>query len=50
VKWLEGNWEELDAESAEKFIDESSRTLIGAVRHFKEREYSAVLKIAETIK
>lgn len=50
VKWLEGDWEDLDAEAAEKFIDESSRTLIGSIRHFKEREHGAVLKIAETIK
>lgn len=50
IKWLEGEWEDLDAEAAEKFIDESSRTLIGSIRHFKEREHGAVLKIAETIK
>jgi dynein heavy chain len=50
VSWLEGAWESLDAEEAEKFIDDSSRTLMGVIRHFRERDHTAVLKIAEIIK
>jgi hypothetical protein len=47
---LNGKWDELDAEEAEKFIEDSSRTLMGVIRHFKERDHAAVLKIAELIK
>ena len=50
VEWLNGKWDELDAEEAEKFIEDSSRTLMGVIRHFKERDHAAVLKIAELIK
>jgi len=50
VQWLNGNWEDLDAEEAEKFIEDSSRTLMGVIRHFKEKDHGAVLKIAELIK
>jgi len=50
VQWLNGHWEDLDAEEAEKFIEDSSRTLMGVIRHFKEKDHGAVLKIAELIK
>jgi dynein heavy chain len=50
VQWLNGAWDELNAEEAEKFIDDSSRTLMGVIRHFKEKDHGAVLKIAELIK
>ena len=44
------DWEKLDAVSAEKFVDEGSRTLTGVIRFFKDRDMGPVLKIAENIK
>ena len=50
VQWLDGEWNNLDAEAAEKFIEDSSRSLQGVIRHFGERDHTAVLKIAQVIK
>ena len=49
-QWMVCEWDKLDAVSAEKFVDEGSRTLQGVIRFFKERDMGPVLKIAETIK
>ena len=38
VKWLEGPWEDLDAEAAEKFVEERCRTLSAAIRYFKDNK------------
>jgi len=38
--------ENLDAVAAERFIDDGSRTLVGVIRFFKERDMTPVLKIA----
>lgn len=40
----------LDAVAAERFIDDGSRTLVGVIRFFKERDMIPVLKIAQSIK
>jgi len=45
-KWLHGKWEELDAISAEKFVEDGIKTLNGVMRHFKERELPNIAKIA----
>ena len=47
---MEDPWEELDAESAEKFVGEGVRTLASVIRFFREKELTPILKIAENIK
>ena len=34
-KWLDGDFEDLDAVAAEKFVEDGSRILNGVIRHFK---------------
>lgn len=36
--WMHGDWETLDAPAAEKFVDESVRTIASCSRFFKERD------------
>jgi len=51
-KWMHCQWESLNAEEAEKFVEEAVRTLASAIRFFKDREpeLTPILKIAETVK
>ncbi len=49
-KWMNGDWETLDAPAAEKFVEESVRILASVIRFFKERDIEAILKIATAIK
>lgn len=37
-KWLNGEWEGLDAPAAQKFMEESVRVLGGTIRFFKDRD------------
>jgi hypothetical protein len=48
--WLNNQWEELDAPSAEKFVEESIRTLAQTAKIFKEKDLNQILKIAEQVK
>ena len=48
--WLNNQWEELDAPSAEKFVEDSIRTLNQTARYFKEKDLPSSLKIAEQVK
>lgn len=50
VKWLTGEWEELNATESEKFVEEGIRTLGQVQRFFKDRDITAVTKIAEVVK
>ena len=47
---MNNQWEELDAPSAEKFVEESIRTLAQTAKIFKEKDLNQILKIAEQVK
>ncbi len=49
-KWLNGSFYELDANAAEKFVEDSIRTLTGVQRYFKDKEILPMCKINETVK
>mmetsp|Transcript_23924 Transcript_23924/g.20925 ORF Transcript_23924/g.20925 Transcript_23924/m.20925 type:complete len:205 (+) Transcript_23924:2513-3127(+) len=48
--WMNCEWESLDAEEAERFVDDALRTLTQAIRFFSQREITPILKIAEKVK
>ena len=37
-KWMNGDWNTLDAPAAEKFVDQSVRIIGSGMRFFKERD------------
>ena len=43
---MNDEWDSIDAVAAERFVEDSIRTLTGVCRFFKERELTNVLKIA----
>lgn len=47
VSWMNDEWETLDAESAEKFVEDAIKTLAISNRFFKERDILPILKIGE---
>jgi len=49
-KWLNGDFNELDANAAEKFVEDSLKTLTGVLRYFKDRDIDAMCKITDVIK
>lgn len=48
--WLHDEWEQLDAVTAEKFVEDAVRTLAGAIRFYKERQMDSMMKIASVVK
>ncbi|KAL4429885.1 hypothetical protein ABPG74_022908 [Tetrahymena malaccensis] len=48
--WLYSSWDKLDAPYCEKFVEDGFRTLGQTIRFFKEKNLSAVQKIAEKVK
>jgi len=48
--WLHCDWENLDAEEGERFVEEAVRTMGGVIRFFRDRGINQVLKIAEKVK
>lgn len=50
VKWMNDPWETLDANYAEKFVEDAVRTLQYSCRYFKDRSHSDILKIAEKVR
>jgi len=50
VKWLQGEWQQVNALEAEKFVEEGTRTLGQVQRFFKDRDITAVTKIASVVK
>ncbi len=50
VSWLKDPWVDLKATEAEKFVDDAFRALTGVIRFFKDRDLTAMMKIAQTIK
>jgi len=49
-KWLNGSFNELDAAGAEKFVEDSIKTLAGVQRYFKDKELEPMCKINEIVK
>lgn len=47
---MHGEWTAIDAESCEKFVEDSIKNLNYAIRVFKEKEIVHILKITEAIK
>lgn len=47
---MHGEWNTIDAEACERFVEESLKNLNYAIRIFKEKEIVHILKIAEGIK
>jgi len=45
--WLHHPWEELDAPAAEKFVEDSLRTLIQTAKMFRDRDFPHILKITQ---
>ena len=48
--WMNGKWDSLDAISAEKFVEESLRTLAGVSRNFRDKNIDDILNISESIR
>jgi dynein heavy chain len=49
-KWLNGPFGELSATDAEKFVEDSIKTLSGVLRYFKDRDIEPMCKITDIIK
>lgn len=45
-----GEWESIDADNCEKFVEDATKNLNYAIRVFKEKEIMHILKIAEGVK
>lgn len=45
-----GLWFEIDADQCEKFVEDSLKSLLYAIRYFKDKEIVHILKIAESVK
>lgn len=45
-----GEWNSIDADACEKFVEDSIKNLNQAIRVFKEKEIVHILKIAESVK
>lgn len=48
--WLHNPWEDLDAPGAEKFVEESLRTLMQTSKMFRDRDLPQILKITQQVK
>lgn len=48
--WMYGLWFEIDADQCEKFVEDSLKSLLYAIRYFKDKEIVHILKIAESVK
>jgi len=48
--WLNCDWENLDAEAAERWVEDAVRTMGSVMRFFREKDIKPILKIAEKIK
>lgn len=48
--WLKDDFKTIDAVTAERFVEDSTRLLNGVCRFFKERNIPGVFQIANTVK
>ena len=49
-KWLHDPWETVDAEEAEKLVEEGTKNLGQVVRYMRDRDILGVMKIADSVK
>lgn len=47
---MNDDWESLDAEECEKFVEDAFKTMAQVNRFFKEKDIPPILKIGETVK
>jgi dynein heavy chain len=47
---MHGQWHDIDADQCEKFVEDSIKNLLYAIRYFKDKEIVHILKIAESVK
>ena len=50
VHWMNDDWESLDAEDCEKFVEDAFKTMITTNRFFKDKDILPILKIGEVVK
>ena len=50
VHWLQDDWESLDAEHCERFMEDAIKTMAVVNRFFKERDIGPVQKIGENVR
>jgi dynein heavy chain len=48
--WNHGEWNKINAEECEKFVEDSIKQLNHSIRYFKDKEIIHILKITESIK
>ena len=48
--WMNDEWDMVDAEAAEKTVEESTRNLNAVIRFMNDRQIPNIYKIAETVK
>jgi dynein heavy chain len=49
-KWMHDEWETLDAEECERFVEESIKNLQVAIRYFTEKDILPILRIAKEVR
>jgi dynein heavy chain len=50
VHWLNDEWETLDAEGCERFVEDAFKTMGQVNRYFKDKDIPAITKIGETVR
>ena len=48
--WMDNQFESIDANAAEKFVEESFRAIISANKYFKDRSMSQIVAIGEKVR
>ena len=48
--WMSDDWETLDAEEGERFVEEAFKTMATVNRFFKDKDLPLISKIGETVK
>jgi dynein heavy chain len=49
-RWLNQPFEQLDANAAEKFVEESVRSLVGVIRIFKDKGLQQIVAVGDKVK
>jgi len=47
---MNDDWETIDANEVERFVEEGCKTMTRCVKYFKEQNISSITKIAEQVK
>lgn len=49
-KWLNDEWEKVNAEEAERVVEDGIKNLGQVIRFMRDREITGVMKIGESVK